>query len=111
MNARGQYGASRVGQIPQATPQTVYVERGSSWILGAFTVVGTIGSVLWARHQSQQIKKLYKTVGLPYQSFPESLRQGVGSLSSRASTSLHDLAERVRPKKAHLLTREPEKRK
>lgn len=105
MNTRGQYGngTSRVGQIQQATP--IYVERAPSsawsWIMGTITIVGTIGSVLWTRHQSQQIEQLYKKAGLPYQSFPESLRQRVG-------TSLHDLAERARPKKRQLLTRDPD---
>lgn len=97
MNDRGQYGGNgspRVGQIP------VYVERKSSsigtWILGA---IATGGAVLWARHQSQQIEQLYKTAGLPHQSFAGSLRQDVKALPSRASGALHDLAERVRPKR------------
>lgn len=102
MNERGQYGSNgspRVGQIP------VYVERESSsvgaWILGTILVGG---SVLWARHQSQQIEQLYKTAGLPHQSFTSSLRSSVRSLPSRASASLHGLAERVRPKKSEKST-------
>jgi hypothetical protein len=95
-NERGQYSSSRVGQIPQAT--TVFVEHESSigsWILGTIAVGG---AVLWARHQSQQIEQLYKTAGLPQQSFAGSLRQSAKELPSRASASLHSLAERVRPK-------------
>lgn len=99
MNGRGQYGSSHVGQIPQAT--TVYVEREPSsigkWILGTIAIGG---AVLWARHQSQQIEQLYTTAGLPHQSFASGLRQSARSLPSRASASLHDLAERVRPKKS-----------
>lgn len=100
MNERGQYGTSRVGQTPQ--PTTVYVEReptsAVSWILGTIAVGG---AVLWARHQSQQIERLYKTAGLPHQSFVADLRQSARSLPSRASASLHELAERVRPKRAN----------
>jgi len=92
MNSRGQYGSSRVGQVVPA-PAAVYVEREPSsvgaWILGTIAVGG---AVLWARHQSRQIEQLYKTAGLPQQSFAEGLRQGAGA-------SLRGLAERVRPKR------------
>jgi len=93
MNDRGQYGAPRVGQTPPRAT-TVYVERAPSssigtWILGTLAVGG---AVLWARHQSKQIGQLYKTTGLPQQSFPKSLRQD-------AVASLRGLAERVRPKR------------
>jgi hypothetical protein len=99
MNARGQYGSSRVGQsLPQAT--TVYVAREPSsigtWILGTLAVGG---AVLWARHQTRQIEQLYKTAGLPQQSFASSLRQGAASSLQGASSSLHAVAERVRPKR------------
>ena len=92
VNARGQYGAPRVGQLsPQAA--TVYVEREPSsviaWILGTIAVGG---AVLWARHQSRQIEQLSKTAGLPHQSFASSLRQGAGA-------SLRGLAERAQPKR------------
>ena len=92
MNGRGQYGSARVGQLPSRAT-TVYVEREPSsvgaWILGTIAVGG---AVLWARYQSRQIEQLYKTAGLPHQSFPSSLRQGAGS-------SLRGLAERVRTKR------------
>ena len=92
MNGRGQYGPPRVGQIPERVT-TVYVEPEKSsvgsWILATIAVGG---AVLWARHQSQQIEQLYKTAGLPHQSFAGSLRQGAGS-------SLRALAERVKPKR------------
>ena len=95
MNGRGQYGAPRVGQIVPVPERvtTVYVEpeksSTASWILTTL-VVG--GAVLWAQHQSQQIEQLYKTAGLPHQSFAGSLREG-------ARSSLHALAERVKPKR------------
>ena len=104
MNARGQYGSSLagpalVGQIPQTS--TVYVERSPSlvgaWILGTIAVGG---AVLWARHQSRQIGQLYKTAGLPQQSFVSDLRQSAKALPAQASASLHSLAERVRPKRS-----------
>ena len=92
MNARGQYGAPLVGQVVPA-PAAVYVEREPSsagaWILGTAAVVG---AVLWGRHQSRQIEQLYKTAGLPHQSFAASSLQGAGA-------SLRGLAERVRPKR------------
>jgi len=43
--------------------------------------------------KSHQIAQLYKTSGLPRQSFTETMRES-------ASTSLHGLAERVRPKRS-----------
>ena len=110
MNARGQYGTPLVGQlVPPAT--TVYVEREPSsvgaWILGTIAVGGVL---LWARHQSQQIGQLYKTAGLPQQSFVAGLRESVKTLPSRASASLHDLAERVGPKKSESKRKAPESR-
>ena len=97
MSERGQYGTPRVGQRPPGAT-TVYVERKSSsvvpWILGTIAVGG---AVLWARHQSRQIERLYNTAGLPHQSFPEGLRQGAGASLQGAGASLRRLAERVRP--------------
>ena len=91
MNGRGQYGAPRVGQSPSRTT-TVYVEREPSSAGRILSAIAIVGSVLWTRHQSRQIEQLYKTAGLPYQSFTASLRQGVGA-------SLRGLAERVRPER------------
>lgn len=56
------------------------------WIVGAL-VVG--GGILWARHQSQQVERLYATSGLPYQSF-------AGSLRASAGNAMHGIAARVR---------------
>ena len=93
MNARGQYGSPRVGQMIPA-PAAVYVDRepssGGALILGKIAVVGAV--LLWVRHQSRQIEQLYKTTGLPQQSLASSLRQGAGA-------SLRGLAERVQPKR------------
>lgn len=98
MNQRGHYGrSSRVGQAPP-DGATIYVEGEpasiGAWILGTIAVGG---AVLWARHQSQQIEQLYRTAGLPQQSFAASLRQSARALPSRASASLHQLAARFRP--------------
>jgi hypothetical protein len=100
-NERGHYGKNgvpHVGQDPRRAA-TIYVDRTPSstgaWILGTIAIGG---AVLFARHQSQQIEQLYKTSGLPYQSFSAGLRESVKSLPMRASASLHSLAERVRPK-------------
>jgi hypothetical protein len=99
MNDRGQYGKPRVGQVPQHAA-TVYVERESSstgaWILGALAVGG---AVLWARHQSRQVEQLYRTSGLPYQSFTGSLREHAKSLPSRAQQTFRGVTARVRPAK------------
>ena len=92
MNGRGQDGAPRVGQVIPA-PAAIYVPREPSsvgaWILGTIAVGSAL---LWARHQSRQIEQLYKTAGLPQQSFASSLRQSAGA-------SFQGLAERVRPKR------------
>ena len=101
VNDRGQYGSPRrgsprvgsplVGQVPPRVA-TVYVERKPSSVVRILSAIAVVGSVLWTRHQSQQIEQLYKTAGLPYQGFASSLRQGAGA-------SLRGLAERVRPKR------------
>ena len=87
-NARGYYGNNGVSHVGQ----TVYVEPAKSsigkWLLGAVAIGG---AVLFARHQSQQIEQLYKTSGLPHQSFASSLRQEAGA-------SLRKLTDRVRSK-------------
>lgn len=91
-STRGQYRSVRIGQRAPVT--TVYVEREpastGAWIAGTI-VIG--GALLWAGYQSHQIAQLYKTSGLPRQSFTETMRES-------ASTSLHGLAERVRPKRS-----------
>lgn len=86
MSARGHYGSARVGQV--ALPATtVYVEREPSTVGRIFGALAVVGAALWARHQSRQIEQLYKTTGLPYQSFTTS-----------ASASLRGLVDRIRPK-------------
>ena len=92
MNGRGQYGAPRMGQIVPERVTTVYVEPEKSTVSWILTSLAVGGALLWAQHQSQQIEQLYKKAGLPHQSFAGSLRQG-------ARSSLHALAERVKPKR------------
>ena len=108
MNDRGHYGkngAPRVGEAP-----TIYVEReGSStgaWILGALAVGG---AVLWARHQSRQVEQLYRTSGLPYQSFTGSLRERARALPSRAQQTFRGVTSRVRPPRLRLLRCQPQR--
>jgi hypothetical protein len=78
-NERGNYGSNglRIGEAP-----TVYVERGGmstgAMLLGAVAIGG---AVLYARHQAKQIQQLYKSTGVPYQTFTGSLR---AALPSRA---------------------------
>lgn len=90
MNERGRYGTPSVGAAP----------GGSSlgkWIIGGL-VVG--GAALWVKHQSDQIEKLYKEAGLPYQSFGSSLRARGSALSSAASERLSSLSRRLRSAKS-----------
>lgn len=79
MRERGTYGRAIVG--------TVGAPRCSS--LGTWLVVFGV-AVLWARHQSSQIDKLYAAAGLPHQSFAAGLRERArelsGGLTRRLST-------------------------
>jgi hypothetical protein len=89
---RGTYGVSRLGADPHG-------QRGSSigtWIIGGL-VVG--GAVLWAKHQSDQVEKLYAQAGLPHQSFVEGLRERSKELSGAAREKIHGLTQRFRTKK------------
>lgn len=89
MNARGTYGAPRVG-----------AEAGQGSSLGTWLVGGLLvgGAVLWARHQTEQMAKLYKVAGLPHQSFTASLRERSHALSSAARTKIHELTRDPRAK-------------
>lgn len=86
MSERGHYGKNGVSRGPfmGANPSTIYVERAptstGAWIIG---ILATGGAVLWARHQTKQIEQLYKTSGMPYQSFAGSLGQSARSIPSR----------------------------
>jgi len=82
MRERGTYGRAIVGA--DGGP------RGSSlgtWIVGG-VLVGA--AVLWARHQSNQIERLYAAAALPHQSFAAGLRERArelsGDLTRRLST-------------------------
>lgn len=97
-NERGHYGSNNVPRVGQAHPQTIYVERGGSsigkWLLGAAAIGGVL---LYARHQARQIEQLYKTSGLPYQSFPVSLRESVRALPTKAREAYRGIVGRARP--------------
>lgn len=79
MSERGIYGPSR---------------RSSwgTWLIGGLAVGG---AVLWAKHQADQVEKLYATTGLPYQSFSGGLRTRAGELSGAAGDKLQGLAHRL----------------
>jgi len=67
MSQRGVYGKTYTGA------DVYYVQRGSSlstWLIGGLLVGG---AALWAKHQSDQVKKLYATSELPYEGFIRSL--------------------------------------
>lgn len=84
MSERGIYGSARVGASSSG-------EGGSSW--GTWIVGGLVvgGAVLWARHQSAQIDKLYSVAGLPRQGFVEDLRVRTKALSGAAREKIHAL--------------------
>jgi hypothetical protein len=87
MRTRGTYGT--------AAPN----ERGSSlgvWIVGGLLVGGV---VLWAKHQSGQIEKLYSAAGLPHQSFIEDLRSQSSALSGAARAGVNSFRQRLGTRK------------
>ena len=86
MNERGQYGKTHVGAEVEHRGHSI-----GTWIVGGL-VVG--GAVLWAKHQSAQIKKLYATADLPYQSFGQDLRAQTGALATSAGKKIHSLGRR-----------------
>ena len=95
-NDRGTYGTSHNGVSQFSAPflgaEPPGERRSSSiwkWIVGG-VVVG--GAVLWARHQAEQTKRLYKETGLRHQGFLESAREDVKALPSVARETLRGLA-------------------
>lgn len=92
VSGRGVYGAPLLGaSFPEGQGARYADARGTS--LGAWLVGGLLvgGAVLWAKHQSSQIEKLYATAGLPHQSFVESLRARSREISSTAREKIHRL--------------------
>jgi hypothetical protein len=93
MAMRGVYGPLRIGAGP-------YGERGSSlgaWIIGGLLVGG---AALLAKHQSDQITKLYSAAGLPHQSFLEDMRLRSRKLSGAARAGVHSFRQRLNTGKA-----------
>lgn len=93
MSQRGVYGKPLVGA------DVYYVQRGSSlgtWIVGGLLVGG---AVLWARHQSDQIAKLYARAGLPHESFARSLGARTRELSGTARDKFNEVIPRLGAKK------------
>jgi len=91
-NERGHYGNNGVPRVGQ-DPRTIYVAREhhtsiGKWLLGAVAIGG---GILLVRHQSRQIEQLYKTGGMPYQSFTGSLRESVRELPTRARAAYRGL--------------------
>jgi hypothetical protein len=93
MSQRGVYGKPLMGA------DVYYVQRGSSlgtWIVGGLLVGG---AVLWAKHQSNQLEKLYTTSGLPYEGFARSLGVRTRELSGVAREKFHGLTQRFGTRK------------
>jgi hypothetical protein len=94
MSQRGIYG-----KPPLMGADVYYVQRKSSlgtWVVGGLLVGG---AVLWAKHQSDQIEKLYSATGLPHQSFGHDLRERSKALTAAAGEKIHDITRRFAPKK------------
>jgi hypothetical protein len=91
MSGRGIYGTPRI-----AGDGSTCGSSWGTWIVGGL-VVG--GAVLWAKHQSDQVDKLYTTVGLPHQSFTESLAARTKELSSSAREKIHGITRRLGTRK------------
>ena len=97
------FGATAVGaalegpadaHVGQSTDRvtTIVVEKKPSALSKVIGVFAVVGAVLWGRHQSRQIERLYQRLEVPYQTFADSLREGAGS-------SLRSIADRVRFKR------------
>lgn len=98
-NDRGHYGNNvpRVGQDPRTTYDAREHSSIGKWLLGAVAIGG---GILFMRHQSRQIEQLYKTGGVPYQTFTGSLRESARELPIRARQAYRGLVGRVRSPKA-----------
>ncbi len=91
MRERGTYGKPYVGANPYDRESSL-----GTWIVGGLFIAG---AVLWAKHQSNQIAKLYAAAGLPHQSFAAGLRERTQELSSSAGEKIHGLAHRLSTRK------------
>jgi hypothetical protein len=90
MSERGSYGQSRLAWGPP------HRSSWGAWLIGGLAVGG---AVLWAKHQADQVEKLYVTAGLPYQGFAGSLRTRAGELSAVAGEKFQGLAHRLGTRK------------
>lgn len=87
MAERGMYGRGCYG----------YRESSFGTILVGGLAIGA--GLLWAKHQSDQVEKLYSSAGLPYESFGKYLGEGTKRLSGAAREKLHDLTQRFSSRK------------
>jgi hypothetical protein len=89
MNERGRYGGVplRIGSIAVSGDGS-----GSSW--GKSIVIGLLvgGAVLWAKNQSDQIKRLSAATGLPHHGFVEDLAAQTKALAGSARAKIHKLS-------------------
>lgn len=92
MDMRGMYGSPRVGVEYPNCPGPSF----GKMLLGGLAVGA---AVLWARHQSDQVEKLYASAGMPYESFGSSLSTRTRQLSSAAHRNFQLLADRFRSRK------------
>jgi hypothetical protein len=93
---RGTYGSGTYGKTVIGTCAPGEPSIGK-WIVGA-VVVG--GVELWAKHQSDQIEKLYSSAGLPHQSFMEDLRSRSSVLTGAARAGVHSFSQHLSARKA-----------
>ena len=89
MNERGRYGGGvplRIGSIAVSGDGS-----GSSWGKSIFIGLLVGGAVLWAKHQSDQIKRLSAASGLPQHGFVEDLAAQTKALAGSARAKIHKL--------------------
>jgi len=86
MPDRGRYGRTDIGTDLHGRQEPSF----GMMLLGG-VAVGVVA--LWAKHQSDQIAKLYATTGLPYQSFSRSLGARTRQLSDATREKFRGLSQ------------------
>jgi hypothetical protein len=89
---RGTYGKTAIGADGTTGRPSI-----GKWIVGGL-LVGS--AVLWAKHQSDQIAKLYSAAGIPHQNFIEDLRVRSSTLSGAAHAGFNRFKQRLGTRKA-----------
>jgi len=86
-NERGHYGRTTIGADAPSRGHSI-----GTWIVGGL-VVG--GAILWARHQSTQVARLYAASDLPYETFGQDLRARTRKIASSAGEKIQGIGRRL----------------